>query len=398
MLVITALLYSASPSDDESAGLQRVVWHDRMDALNVSMVKRYCQTVHNSPADDGTETVRSACDSVFQSLGRTESESLSVEVGHGLGRVSIVHGANAEVIWCTGEGVEETSLCTFGATLNERLVAGDWVELSGEHIVRVLPRRSALRRPDPNGRDVQVLASNLDLVLLVVAIDRGLNVRMLERFAVMAYDSGARPFVILTKSDQSEKPDEIVLETTLAVPGVEILTTSSLSGEGIERLREQLHEGVTAVMLGPSGAGKTSLLNALEGSDELTRSVSRGGEGRHATTTRRLYRLSSGGVLLDIPGIRLVDLLVGQEGVNETFADIRALAEHCRFRDCRHDGDLGCAVQTAVAKGELSSERYENWKIVRAELTHQTNRRDLTETTVRSRRSSKYPKRPRPPA
>jgi ribosome biogenesis GTPase len=327
-----------------------------------------------------------SCEEVFRSLGRTEIEILSVEDGHSLGRVSIVHGATAEVIWCANEGNESTSLCTFGATLNERLVAGDWVELDGEHIIRVLPRRNALRRPDPHGTAIQVLASNLDLVLLVVPIDRGLNVRMLERFAIMAYDSGAQPFVILTKSDQSEDLDEVVRATTLALPGVEILTTSSLSGEGIENLRGQLHDGVTAVMLGPSGAGKTSLLNALEGSDELTRAVSRGGEGRHATTTRRLYRLSSGGVLLDIPGIRLVDLLVGQEGLDETFPDIVALAEHCRFRDCQHDGDLGCAVRAAVVSGELSLERYSNWKIVHSELAHQEHRRKISRTATPRRR------------
>jgi len=318
-----------------------------------------------------------------------------VDSGHSLGRVSIVHGANAEVTSCEGNGIETTSLCTFGPTLNERLVAGDWVELEAQQVVRVLPRRSALRRPDPNGRDIQVLASNLDLVLLVVAIDRRLNVRMLERFAMMAYDSGARPFVILTKSDQSDNPDEVALETTLVVPGVEILATSSHSGKGIERLREQLHEGVTAVMLGASGAGKTSLLNALEGRDEMTRAVSRGGEGRHATTTRRLYRLSSGGVLLDIPGIRLVDLLVGQEGLNETFAEITALAEQCRFRDCRHDGDLGCAVQAAVASHELSTERYENWRLAQAELAHQEGRQGSARSTKRLNPNSK---RPRPPS
>jgi ribosome biogenesis GTPase len=326
------------------------------------------------------------CAGVFRSLGQTEGEEFRVESTHDLGRVSIVHGANAEVISCGVDGLATNLLCTFNATLNERLVAGDWVELESTNIVKVLDRRSALRRPDPNGRDVQVLASNLDLVLLVVAVDRGLNVRMLERFAVMAYDSGARPFVILTKSDQSENIDEMVLATTLAVPGVEILTTSSLNGEGIEHLREQLHEGVTAVMLGPSGAGKTSLLNALEGSDELTRPVSRGGEGRHATTTRRLYRLASGGVLLDIPGIRLVDLLVGQEGLDETFPDVLLLSSRCRFRDCQHDGDLGCAVQAAVDTGELSRERYENWKLAHDELDHQEHRRKLGRPSNPTRR------------
>jgi ribosome biogenesis GTPase len=327
-----------------------------------------------------------ACDEVYRSLGRTETETLDISPGSTLGRVSIMHGANAEVIACEGDGNESMSLCTLSPSLNERLVAGDWVELRGTRVERVLARRSALRRPDPNGRDVQVLASNLDLVLLVIAIDRGLNVRMLERFAVMAYDSGARPFVVLTKSDQSDNADEIALETTLVVPGVEILTTSSRSGEGIERLRAQLHEGVTAVMLGPSGAGKTSLLNALEGSDALTRTVSSSGEGRHATSTRRLYRLSSGGVLLDIPGIRLVDLLVGQDGVDETFADVTQLATQCRFRDCRHDGDAGCAVEAAVHAGELSTDRFRNWTLAHAELEHQDRRRELTKSTVRPTR------------
>lgn len=341
--------------------------------------------------------VSSKCDDVFRSLGRTDNERFTIREGLQLGRVSIVHGANAEVISCTGDGVESTSLCSFASSLNERLVAGDWVEIRDTHIERVLTRRSALRRPDPNGRDVQVLASNLDLVLLVVAIDRGLNVRLLERFAVMAYDSGAQPYVVLTKSDRSSNAREIELETTLVVPGVEILTTSSRSGEGIERLREALHEGVTAVMLGPSGAGKTSLLNALEGSDELTRTVSRSGEGRHATSTRRLYRLSSGGVLLDIPGIRLADLLVGQDGLDETFADVTSLAAKCRFSDCRHDGDLGCAVEAGVRSGEITRERLENWRRVSLELEHQERRRKIPRGVTRVAKRRRDPTPPRDP-
>jgi ribosome biogenesis GTPase len=260
------------------------------------------------------------------------------------------------------------------------------VGLKDSQIVRVLARRNALRRPDPNGRDIQVLAANLDLVLLVVPIDRGLNVRMLERFAIMAWESGARPFVVFTKSDEATDIDALLEETRLAVPGVEVLTTSSHSGEGIEHLRSLLHEGITAVMLGASGAGKTSLLNALEGSDEVTRTVNRSGEGRHATTTRKLYRLTSGGVLLDIPGIRLLDLMVGQEGVDETFSDIGELALGCRFRDCRHHGDLGCAVEAAVAAGELPARRLENWRLIQAELAHQEHRRSPEEMAKQRRR------------
>jgi ribosome biogenesis GTPase len=304
-------------------------------------------------------------------LGATDLDHLDVREGLNLGRVSIVHGDHAQVIWCAADGHEKVSTCQYATNLNLRPVAGDWVSLRDTYIVEVLERRNSLRRPDANLRDVQVLAANLDLVLLVVPIDRGLNVRMLERFAVMAFDSGARPLVVLSKADETSDAVALESQTELTVPGVEVLTTSSRSGEGIERLRQLLHEGVTAVMLGASGAGKTSLLNTLEGSNETTLSVGSSGEGRHATTTRKLYRLSSGGVLLDIPGIRLVDLMSSPEGVEETFSDVSAIAVRCRFRDCRHDGDEGCAVQAAVGSGELLASRLENWRLIQAEMIEQ---------------------------
>jgi ribosome biogenesis GTPase len=323
---------------------------------------------------------------VLRTLGKTDLDKLPIDEGMNLGRVSIVHGSHAEVIWCHDDGREELSTCQFATNLNLRPVAGDWVTLRDGYIVAVLRRRSALRRPDPNLRDVQILAANLDLVLLVVPIDRGLNVRMLERFAVMAFDSGARPLVVLTKADGTSDATALEIQTELAVPGVDIVTTSSLSGEGIEQLRRLLHEGVTAVMLGASGAGKTSLLNALEDRDEATLSVSPSGEGRHATTTRKLYRLSSGGVLLDIPGIRLVDLMSGQDGVDETFSDISEIATRCRFRDCAHKGDEGCAVQAAVDSGELPASRLENWRLIQSQMSSQTRRRDPATSAVRRKR------------
>ena len=299
---------------------------------------------------------------VLRTLGAADPSQLTFAPGARPGRVSIVHGNTAEVVWCDERGVESTTTCQFATVLHPSPVAGDWVSVRDGYVVAVSPRRTALRRPHPNQRDVQVLAANLDIVLVVVPIDRGLNLLMLERLAVMAFDSGARPFVVLTKSDGAEVLGELVEEAELAVPGVEVLTTSSSSGHGIEQLAEVLGEGVTAVMLGASGAGKTSLLNALEGSSEITRTVSRTGEGRHATTTRKLYRLASGGVLLDIPGIRLLDLMVGREGIDEAFADITELAQECRFADCAHDGDEGCAVELAVRDGELPLRRLESWR------------------------------------
>jgi ribosome biogenesis GTPase len=323
---------------------------------------------------------------VLRTLGKTDLDHLDVADGLHVGRVSIVHGAHAEVIWCRSDGQEEISTCQYATNLNLRPVAGDWVSLRDKYIVAVLERRNALRRPDPNLRDVQILAANLDLVLLVVPIDRGLNVRMLERFAVMAFDSGAVPIVVLTKADETDDARALEIQTELTVPGVDIVITSSRSGEGIERLRELLHEGVTAVMLGASGAGKTSLLNALEGRDETTLSVSSSGEGRHATTTRKLYQLSSGGVLLDIPGIRLVDLNSGQDGVDETFSDIAEIAVRCRFRDCSHNGDEGCAVVAAVDSGDLPASRLENWRLIQSGIAQQAQRRDFATQAAKRRR------------
>lgn len=332
---------------------------------------------------------------VLLTLGWTPDDHFAPSKDALPGRVSIVHGAKAEVIWCASSGTESTSLCSFAAALDPRPVAGDWVEVRDEHIVGVAPRRTALRRPGVSQGEVQVLAANIDVVLLVLPIDRKMNLRMLERLSIMAWDSGARPAVVLTKADEAANEVAALDQAARAVPGVDLFTTSSLSGRGIDQLRGLLHEGVTAVMLGASGAGKTSLLNALEGTVEFTRSVDRSGQGRHATTTRKLYRLSSGGVLLDIPGIRLLDLMVGQEGLDETFADITRLAQNCRFRDCQHSGDEGCAVEMAVGAGELTHRRLDSWRAARFEISNQERRPESNAATAPRKRASPTNKEPR---
>jgi ribosome biogenesis GTPase len=330
---------------------------------------------------------------VLRTLGLGEDSVVEFTPDANPGRVSIVHGTTADVIWCDESGVETMSTSQFATTLNLSPVAGDWVSVRDGYVISVSARTTELRRPGSSPGDVQVLAANIDAVLVVLPIDRELNVLMLERLAVMAFDSGARPIIVLTKSDGSDVVDSIVSEAQETVPGVDVMTTSSTSGHGIEELRAILHQGVTAVMLGASGAGKTSLLNALEGTDELTAEVSRGGEGRHATTTRRLYRLSSGGVLLDIPGIRLLDLTIGQQGLDDAFADVTELAMSCRFTDCAHSGDEGCAVEAAVASGELSTRRLESWRTIRDEMVQQELSR---EQEVASRKKKGRGSKPRP--
>ncbi len=255
-------------------------------------------------------------------------------------------------------------------------VAGDWVAIGGEEIRRVRARRTTLTRPDPNQKDVQVLAANIDLIMIVLPIDRGLSAKALERLSVMAWDSGADQVVVLTKADLAEDPGESLAEAQALAPGVEVLLTSSVDGLGLDQLRARLVRGTTATMLGASGVGKTSLLNALEGREERTREVRRDGAGRHATTTRKLYRLTSGGVLLDLPGIRSLDLLATDDAVNETFADIAELAEHCRFGDCQHDGEPGCAVAEAIEAGDLEQRRLGSWRAIRREMAYLDRRND----------------------
>jgi ribosome biogenesis GTPase len=329
---------------------------------------------------------------VLRTLGLGESSNVAFEANSNPGRVSIVHGTTADVIWCDEVGVARTSTSQFATNLTPNPVAGDWVSVRDGYVVSVSPRTTELRRPASTPGDVQVLAANIDVVLVVVPIDRELNVLMLERLAVMAFDSGAAPIVVLTKSDGSVVVESVVTEAQETVPGVEVMTTSSLSGHGIKDLRAILHQGVTAVMLGASGAGKTSLLNALEGTSELTAEVSRSGEGRHATTTRRLYRLSSGGVLLDIPGIRLLDLTIGPQGLDDAFADVTELALTCRFTDCAHSGDEGCAVEAAVVTGQLSARRLESWRSIRDEMVQQELSREQEAASRKKKGRNSKPK------
>lgn len=301
----------------------------------------------------------------------------------GVGRIVISHGASADVVWVGDDDLEVEARCEFEANLDLIPVAGDWVAIREERVAKVLARRSELRRPHPNGRDVQVLAANVDLVLIVVPIDLALNVRLLERLSIMAWDSGARPLVVVTKVDGVSDASRFEEDIEAELPGVDVLMTSAVNGLGIETLSGHLGPGVTAVMLGASGAGKTSLLNALEGSSELTRTVGRSGEGRHATTTRKLYRLNAGGVLLDIPGIRLLDVMLDEEGLETMFEDIDDLTEQCRFRNCRHRGDDGCAVEAAVDAGNLSPQRLETWRRMHHELAQYARLRDPTAMAAR---------------
>ena len=258
----------------------------------------------------------------------------------------------------------------FILTLTRRLdpapTVGDWMAFEGTDPVAVLPRASLLVRAGRDGD--QSLAANVDLVLLVCGLDRPVKAGRISRGAALARDAGAIPVVVLTKAALQPNAEAVRAEVVATQPGIEVLVTSSKEGIGLDALRS-LADKKTVTMLGESGAGKSSLVNALMGEEVAATSAVRRGDskGVHTTTSRELHVLPTGGVLIDTPGIRSVGLSAAPESVTEAFAEIDALVSECRFADCRHDQEPGCAVTAGVAAGEIAPARLDAWRVLRAE-------------------------------
>jgi ribosome biogenesis GTPase len=279
----------------------------------------------------------------------------------------------------------ERSACLVVTEHGERLAhfsalpaVGDWVALETHAdaltVWGTVARWSELARRDPDTDQRQVLAADVDLVLVTVPGDRP-SVNRVERETVLAWESGARPVVVLTKADLA--PPDLASRLEQRLVGVDVLVTSSVTGEGVEALAALLAPGRTAVLLGPSGAGKSTLVNALVGEERLETAAVRGGDarGRHTTTARELVVLPQGGVLVDTPGLRSLGLL-GDEGIAAAFADVDDLAAGCRFNDCAHDGEPGCAVQAAVLDGTLDPARFESYRKLQREVAFEQRRVD----------------------
>jgi len=261
---------------------------------------------------------------------------------------------------------------------------GDWVGISresgdGTAIVRfVVPRRSAFMRKSAGMvTEAQVVAANVDVALVVTALPGDLSSRRLERYLTLAWESGATPVIVLTKSDLSDDVSGALSQAALAAPGVEAIAVSAMSGDGMDALAARLEPGRTAVLLGSSGVGKSTLVNCLLGTaQQRTATVASTGKGRHTTTHRELVRLANGALLIDTPGMRELQLWSADDGLGSTFADVEAYAASCRFRDCAHDQEPGCAVRDAVASGKLAGERLEHWHKLRRELAFLERKQD----------------------
>ncbi len=265
---------------------------------------------------------------------------------------------------------------------------GDWVAAEAEPaahgpavISAILPRRTVFRRASDDGTasSEQVLAANVDVTLVVTGLDGDFNPRRLERYLAVAWSGGTTPVILLNKSDAAVDPEAARTATLGVAPGVDVRLISALAGTGVDDLaRDHLSRGRTAVVLGSSGAGKSTLLNALLGEERARTGAVRAddGRGRHTTTHRELHRLPGGGLLIDTPGIRSIGVAGADAGLTAAFADVAELAASCRFADCRHQGEPGCAVQAALGEGRLSPARLAAHRKLEREAAHAARQAD----------------------
>ena len=288
------------------------------------------------------------------------------------GRVAVVHRDLCRVITVEGEFDTRVSgkFRRAAGAKSTFPTVGDWAAVSFSEakdqlkLHALLPRSSRFSRKVPGmTSEEQILAANIDIAFLVTSLDMDFSPRRIERYLTTSYDCGAKPVILLTKPDLNPKADSLKAEMEAAVPAVPVFLINGLTGKGLKALKPHLPPGKTAVLLGSSGVGKSALLNRLLGDEFLDTGEVRekDSKGRHITTHREMFLLPGGAWVIDNPGLREFQLWEGSEGVGEVFSDIESLADDCKFKDCAHETEPGCAVKKALDEGKLDKARWASY-------------------------------------